>query len=849
MTTSNTPSESNQSRTLLSTLGTLTRRVLVVLIALVITLYAAIWLLSPWVIKQQLETPLSELGYQLGDTSHFRFNPFTFTLSIEELALLKNLSEEKSRATVLSIQKALVSLGFFDIFNKNIVIDDFELRQTKLLVQRTDSVLSVAGYDLSEPDPSSAPRPADKPDTNDEQTLDLKDWHLVLNAFSIDEFDLELTNNGHKHLLTLETLSLENMNLGLGDQAGAMGLSASINDTSLSGLLSFELEQQNGSVELDLTIQNFALAPFTYLLPPDIQNVSGTLSLEIQQQLQLSNKGIALTLENLSIKADQLSAEIAELTHKLAQGNLTLTNSEVKLDQAGEIDLKLEPSLAIQNIEIRQSEDQQKLLSVGQIGTQGLTLKQATGNNLEALLSSFQVRNIVVSEASDKPAIFSGEGLDITDISFVLAPEGSSSRTTINEFELKPFQSAIFIAQDGTLDNLVLPQKRAQDEDLNAVETSESAQEATLEQVQSLADGASDDETADVASSGAQLAPHSLALKRFYVSGPSKVDFLDQSVIPFFSQGFQITQLEVNDIDSSAPESPSPFTFEFSSGDYTQGSLTGQAKPFTEKVNLELATTLKEFSLPKVSPYVRGPAGFDLLAGQFDLNTTLKIVEDELDGETELFLRGLELESAKDVKRGELSEHSFIPLNLALSALKDSDGNIELDVGLSGNVHGPKFGLEGFIYLIAQKAILSAAESYAINTFVPYANIVSLARTAGSFALKVRIDDLIYRPQQITEYSEEQLAFIDDLVSLYQQKPELQLKLCAISTFDEIPEEDKDKSPELQTQALISLAEERAAALKSLLFKEHDVAASRIILCKGRVDGSDEAQPRIEFSI
>ena len=99
-----------------------------------------------------------------------------------------------------------------------------------------------------------------------------------------------------------------------------------------------------------------------------------------------------------------------------------------------------------------------------------------------------------------------------------------------------------------------------------------------------------------------------------------------------------------------------PFSSLVKVGKYGSVEASGQVTAFSEKLNLDLNTSIRELALPKISPYLRDAAGIDILAGQFDLDNQVKIVEDELDGESTLILRGIEVESAKDVKKGNLSE-------------------------------------------------------------------------------------------------------------------------------------------------------------------------------------------------
>ena len=103
----------------------------------------------------------------------------------------------------------------------------------------------------------------------------------------------------------------------------------------------------------------------------------------------------------------------------------------------------------------------------------------------------------------------------------------------------------------------------------------------------------------------------------------------------------------------------------------------------------------------------------------------------------------------KNDEVGNLIDQGAQPLNLALGMLKDGDANVALAVPVGGSLSDSKFGLRSIVSLITQKAIMSVMQDYLMQTFVPYANIVSVAFSAGEFALKLCFDDLMYQVAQI----------------------------------------------------------------------------------------------------
>ena len=194
-------------------------------------------------------------------------------------------------------------------------------------------------------------------------------------------------------------------------------------------------------------------------------------------------------------------------------------------------------------------------------------------------------------------------------------------------------------------------------------------------------------------------------------------------------------------------------------------------------------------------------------------------------------------------------DQGILPLNMALGMLKDSDGIVELDVPLSGSTSDPQFGLSSIVTLITQKAIMSATQDYLMTTFVPYANIVSIAITAGEFALKLRFDDLAYQEKQIKP-NKKQSAYLKDFIALMQEKEETRVIICAISTPADIDLENGAEITNKETiKRLIKIGEEREQALKDYLIEKGDIESSRILFCKPQIDSTKGAMPRITISV
>jgi hypothetical protein len=100
--------------------------------------------------------------------------------------------------------------------------------------------------------------------------------------------------------------------------------------------------------------------------------------------------------------------------------------------------------------------------------------------------------------------------------------------------------------------------------------------------------------------------------------------------------------------------------------------------------NIEL--TFRNLSMSDYSPYTASFAGRKIDSGKLELNLKYKIDDGQLQGEHDVTLTDLVL--------GDKVDHpdaSSLPLALAVSLLKDSNGVIDIDLPVTGDINDPEF--------------------------------------------------------------------------------------------------------------------------------------------------------------
>ena len=240
---------------------------------------------------------------------------------------------------------------------------------------------------------------------------------------------------------------------------------------------------------------------------------------------------------------------------------------------------------------------------------------------------------------------------------------------------------------------------------------------------------------------------------------------------------------------------------------------------------------------------------YEIESGQLDVKIKAGLDGSEINGDVDLLLRGVEFTAADDHESGTVTDQTSVPFNVALGMLKDSDGNVELSVPLSGDTSSPSFGFSGFITLLVKQATMSAAKEYLITTFVPYASVMKVAMAAGEYALKLRINDLNYLPKQV-ELSTEQLEFSRQMSVMLEDQSDINVKLCAIATPADIAVASAEEAhlPD-NVERLKAISQQRVELFKDYMVEKLNVTSAKLLLCTPQIDTSKEAKSRIEFVI
>lgn len=269
----------------------------------------------------------------------------------------------------------------------------------------------------------------------------------------------------------------------------------------------------------------------------------------------------------------------------------------------------------------------------------------------------------------------------------------------------------------------------------------------------------------------------------------ASLDFSDLTLPLPFAAAIRSLDGTISTI-ATASEEPARVELKGQVNEYGLARISGSLNAWDPTGFTDIQMTFRNLEMERMTPYTIEFAGWEIDAGRMDLDLDYKINKGQLNGTNAVVIRELTVGDKVANPSG-----ASLPLKFAVALLKDSNGVIDVDLPVEGDLNDPSFKIGGIVW----KAIGNLLLKVVTAPFRLLGSLVGVdSEDFGTLTFSAG-------QAEISPPDREQLV---KLVDAMQQRPELRLEVAG--TY--VVEADKQA---LQTQQVDQRIEASVAAMKS----------------------------------
>ena len=239
-------------------------------------------------------------------------------------------------------------------------------------------------------------------------------------------------------------------------------------------------------------------------------------------------------------------------------------------------------------------------------------------------------------------------------------------------------------------------------------------------------------------------------------------NFADFSLTPNFATGIEQLNGHIGTLDNQSNKAAA-VDLNGKVDRYAPVTIKGSLTPFDPLNSLDIATSFKNVELTTLTPYSGKFAGYRIRKGRLNLDLHYQIDQGQLKADNRLLLEDLQLG-----ERVDSPDAVDLPVRLAVALLKDTKGNIDIELPVAGDLNNPEFSVMPIVWQTLRNLILRATQA-------PFKFIAALAG-----ADDVDLSQISFQSGS-TELDAQSLQTLSMLASALQERPQLILEVEGLS--------------------------------------------------------------------
>jgi len=289
--------------------------------------------------------------------------------------------------------------------------------------------------------------------------------------------------------------------------------------------------------------------------------------------------------------------------------------------------------------------------------------------------------------------LFAGwRSLDITQIKAAYDERGTGLQ--VGKITLDDFYSRVLLNSNGQLnlsDFLVKQNAQGQNDQgksLTRANVTAPGSPAAAPQAQAAAPPAA---STQPAAATAPAPPLNLGFSQILLHR-GKIDYSDNFIKPNFSAHLINIEGSVGAFGTASTQ-PAPVAVQATLNDNGPVSINGTINPLVKPPFLDMTATTRDVDLTNFTSYSLKYAGYPIVKGKLNVDLHYLLNNNKLDANNHIFIDQFTFGDHVDSPSA-----TSLPVRLAISLLKNSRGEIDVNIPVSGSLDDPQFSVGGLIW-------------------------------------------------------------------------------------------------------------------------------------------------------
>ncbi len=448
-------------------------------------------------------------------------------------------------------------------------------------------------------------------------------------------------------------------------------------------------------------------------------------------------------VENLNLSVTDFSSAPGstfrlELETGITSGGQLSASGNIGLDpQSAVLDIDIS-SLSLEPLEAAIGDNSKVQLLSGALSLSGQLSHD--GNETVAFTGTARVDEFATEDTILNERFVAWKTLSIPSVEFALDEE----TLAIDTLAFDAPYAKLTVKEDGTTNiNDIFPDDTAADDPAGSEAAAES-------------DSATD--TVAVADEDSGAGSFKINVGKVTINDGS-ANFADLSLPLPFATAIHSMSGEVDNISSHRGE-PATVAIKGTVDESGSADISGDLDPFAPTDLLKMDLIFKNVHMPKLSPYSAKFAGREIASGKLSLDLKYRIENGQLDSQNNFVIDQLTLG-----KKVESADAPSLPLDLAVALLKDSNGRIDLDIPVTGDLNDPEFQYGPVVWKAIGNILVKAATA-------PFKLLGALLPGGGGDGENLEFVD--FEPGLAT-LSEPEIVELNSIAEVLAKRPQLTL--------------------------------------------------------------------------